>query len=163
MKEVPGHEQLFVLMDANARTGRREGRGDLAMRIVEPLSPTAETRSNDNGERLLAFATNHCLALVKHVFQHPQESCVAYFQRARQKAHLTSSCTPGLAQTHLGPQHRRGPRETTRSIRTQPPDEERKKAAHRSATADYRSLPPRVSDEIDRGPFEGDPPKRQQR
>ena len=25
VKEVPGHEQLFVLMDANARTGRREG------------------------------------------------------------------------------------------------------------------------------------------
>ena len=24
MEEVPKHEQLFVLMDANARTGRRE-------------------------------------------------------------------------------------------------------------------------------------------
>ena len=28
VKEVPEHEQLFVLMDANARTGRR-GRGKL--------------------------------------------------------------------------------------------------------------------------------------
>ena len=25
VKEVPEHEQLFVLMDANARTGRRGG------------------------------------------------------------------------------------------------------------------------------------------
>ena len=27
MKEAPKHKTLFVLMDANARTGRREGGG----------------------------------------------------------------------------------------------------------------------------------------
>ena len=27
MKDVPRHEQLFVLMDVNARTGRRENGG----------------------------------------------------------------------------------------------------------------------------------------
>ena len=44
VKNVPGHEQLFVLMDANARTGRRGG-GDLGVGIVESSAPTTETRS----------------------------------------------------------------------------------------------------------------------
>ena len=43
VEEVPKHEQLFVLMDANARTGRRE-KGGVA-RIAKLSVPTAEIPS----------------------------------------------------------------------------------------------------------------------
>ena len=52
VKELPEHEQLFVLMDANVRTGRRGGR---RLGSEECKVPRAHGRDtlNDNGERLL--------------------------------------------------------------------------------------------------------------
>ena len=47
---MPEHNQLFVLVDANARTGRRGGDGEgLAVRSVKFSVPTAEIRSMKNG------------------------------------------------------------------------------------------------------------------
>ena len=43
VKEVPEHEQLFVLMDANARTGRR---GRCGVRSMSFSVPTAEIVSS---------------------------------------------------------------------------------------------------------------------
>ena len=49
VKDVPRHEQLFVFMDANARTGRREKRGvgskDNNMPTAEIPSTTTENYS----------------------------------------------------------------------------------------------------------------------
>ena len=67
MKEVPGHEQLFVSMDANARTGRRGGGGP-GSEDCKVLGAYGRDTLNDNGERLLSFATNHDLALVNTFF-----------------------------------------------------------------------------------------------
>ena len=52
VKEVPEHEQLFVLMDANARTGRRGG-GKLGSEECKVLGAYGRDNLNDNGERLL--------------------------------------------------------------------------------------------------------------
>ena len=69
MKEVPEHNQLFALVDANARTGRRGGDGEsLAVRSVKFSVPTAEIRSTKNGGRLLSFFANHGLALFNTFF-----------------------------------------------------------------------------------------------
>ena len=71
VKEVPGHEQLFVLMDANARTGRRGGGGP-GSEDCKVLGAYGRDTLNDNGERLLSFATNHSLALVNTFFSTPK-------------------------------------------------------------------------------------------
>ena len=83
MEEVPKHEQLFVLMDANARTGRREkgqanartGRrekGQVGSKDTKILGAYGRDTLNDNGELLLSFANNHDLALVNTFFSTPK-------------------------------------------------------------------------------------------
>ena len=67
VKEVPEHEQLFVLMDANARTGRRRG-GKLGSEECKVLGAYGRDNLNDNGERLLLFSANHELALLNTFF-----------------------------------------------------------------------------------------------
>ena len=67
MEEVPRHEQLFVLMDANARTGRRE-KGHVGSKDSKILSAYGRDTLNDNGELLLSFANNHDLALLNAFF-----------------------------------------------------------------------------------------------
>ena len=67
VKEVPEHEQLFVLMDANARTGRRGG-GKLGSEECKVLGAYGRDTLNDNGERLLLFSANHELALLNTFF-----------------------------------------------------------------------------------------------
>ena len=62
VKEVPEHEQLFVLIDAHARTGRREG-GKLGSEECIVLCAYGRDTLNDNGERLLSFSADHRLAL----------------------------------------------------------------------------------------------------
>ena len=63
VKEVPEHEQLFVLMGANARTGRRGGRklGSVECKI---LGASGRDTLNDDGEQLHSFSANHGLALL---------------------------------------------------------------------------------------------------
>ena len=60
MKDVPRHEQLPVLMDANARTGRRE-KGGVGSKDNKSLGAYGRGTLNDNGELLLSFANNHDL------------------------------------------------------------------------------------------------------
>ena len=49
MKEVPRHEQLSVLMDANARTERRE-KGGVGSKDNKILRAYGRDTLNDNGE-----------------------------------------------------------------------------------------------------------------
>ena len=67
VKDVPPHEQLFVLIDDNARTGKRE-EGGVGSKDNGVLGAYARDTINDNGERLLTFAVNHGLALVNTFF-----------------------------------------------------------------------------------------------
>ena len=65
-KEVPKNEQLVVLVDATARTGRRE-KGGVRSKESEILGADGRDTLNDNKELLLSFADNHDLALGKMV------------------------------------------------------------------------------------------------
>ena len=67
VKEVSEHEQLFVLMDANARTGRRGGR-KLGSEECKVLGAYGRNTLNDNGARLLSFSANHELAFLDSFF-----------------------------------------------------------------------------------------------
>ena len=83
--EVSAHEQLFVLMDANARTGRR-GEEKSESEFNKVLGAYGRDEVNDNGERLLSFAANHDLSLVNTFFRTPKGG-ISLFQRTRQKLH----------------------------------------------------------------------------
>ena len=63
VEEVPKHEQLFVLTDANART-RRSEKGKVASKDSKSLGAYDRDTLNDNGELLLSFGNNHDLARV---------------------------------------------------------------------------------------------------
>ena len=67
VKEVPEHGKLFVLMDANARTGIREGES-WGMRSVKFSVPTAEIHSTIMVSDSFRFSVNHGLALLKTFF-----------------------------------------------------------------------------------------------
>ena len=56
--EVPKHEQLFALMDANARTGRRD-KGQVGSKDSKNLGAYGRDTLNGNGKLLLSFASNH--------------------------------------------------------------------------------------------------------
>ena len=71
VEEVPKHEQLFVLMDANARTGRGE-KGQVESKDNKNLGAYGRDTLNDNGELLLSFANNHDLPLVNTFFSTPK-------------------------------------------------------------------------------------------
>ena len=71
MEEIPKHEQLFVVMDINARTGRRE-KGQAGSKDGKTLGAYGRGTLNDNGELLLSFANNHDLALVNTFFSTPK-------------------------------------------------------------------------------------------
>ena len=67
MKEVTKHKQLFVLMEYNVRTGRRE-KERVGSKDRKSFVAYCRDTLNDNGELLLSFANNHDLALVKTFF-----------------------------------------------------------------------------------------------
>ena len=71
MKDVPRHEQLFVLMDANACTGRRE-KGGVGSKDNKSFGAYGQDTLNDNGELLLFLANNHDLAIVNTFFSTPK-------------------------------------------------------------------------------------------
>ena len=71
VKDVPRHEQLFVLMDANARPGRRE-KGGVGSKDDKILGAYGRDILNDNGELLLFFANNHDLAILNTFFSTPK-------------------------------------------------------------------------------------------
>ena len=71
MEEVPRHEQLFVFVDANVRTGRRE-EGGVGSKDNKVLGAYGRDTLNDNGELLLSFVNNHDLAIVNTFFSTPK-------------------------------------------------------------------------------------------
>ena len=71
MKDVPRHEHLFILMHANARTGRR-AKGGLESKDNKSLGAYGRDTLNDNGELLLSFANNHDLPIVNTFFSTPK-------------------------------------------------------------------------------------------
>ena len=71
MKQVPRHEQLFLLMDANAHTRGRE-KGGVGSKDNKSLGAYGRDTLNDNGELLLSFANNHGLAIVNTFFSTPK-------------------------------------------------------------------------------------------
>ena len=71
VKDVPRHEQLFVLMDDNARTGRRE-KGGVGSKDNKMFGAYGRDTLNDNGDLLLSFANNHDLAIVNTFFSTPK-------------------------------------------------------------------------------------------
>ena len=84
VEEVPKHEQLFVLMDANARTGRRE-KGQVGSKDSKIVGAYGRDTLNDNGELLLSFANNHDLALVNTFFSTPKGGVSHTFHGRGQK------------------------------------------------------------------------------
>ena len=71
VEEAPRQKQLFVLMDANARTGKRE-EGGVGSKDNKIIGAYGRDTLNDNGELLLSFANNHDLALVSTFFSTPK-------------------------------------------------------------------------------------------
>ena len=71
VKEVLRHKQLFVLMDANARTGRRE-KGGVGSTDNKILGVYGQDILNDNGKLPLYFANNHDLANLNTFFSPPK-------------------------------------------------------------------------------------------
>ena len=71
VKGVLRREQLSVLMDANARTGRRKKRG-VGRKDNKIFGAYGRDTLNDNGELLLFFANNHDLANVNKLFSPPK-------------------------------------------------------------------------------------------
>ena len=71
VKNVPRHEQLFELMDANACTGRKE-KGGVGSKDNKNIGGYGRDTLNDNGELLLSFAHNHDLAIVNTFFSAPK-------------------------------------------------------------------------------------------
>ena len=71
VEEVPKHEQLFVLMDANAHTGRRE-KGQVGSKDSKIIGAYGRNTLNDNRELLLSFANNYDIALVNTFFSTPK-------------------------------------------------------------------------------------------
>ena len=87
MEESPKHEQLFVLMDANARTRRRE-EGLRGTKDNTILGAYGRDTFNDNRELLLlSIANNHDLALVKTFFSTPK-SGVSHTSKGRGKKRI---------------------------------------------------------------------------
>ena len=89
MVEVPKHKQLFVLVDANARTGRREKRG-VGSKDNIILGAYGRDTLNENGKLLPLFANNHNIALVNTFFRTPKGG-VSHTVSGRKKKVPTTS------------------------------------------------------------------------
>ena len=114
VKELPENGQLFVLMDANARTGRRGG-GKLGSEKSKVLGAYGRDTPNDSGERLLSFSANCELALLNMFFSTAKDAishtfdgrkCTDYIlTRQRGRKHRAGCyCAPPIViSTYLGP------------------------------------------------------------
>ena len=70
---VPARENVFVLTDANARTGKRgEGGGETDSKV---LGAFGRDKLNENGKLLLGFAGDKKLALLNTFFCTPKVAC----------------------------------------------------------------------------------------
>ena len=71
MKEVPRPEQMFVLMDVNARTGMKEKRG-VGSKDNKTIGAYGRDTLNDNEELLLSFANYRDLPIANTFFSTPK-------------------------------------------------------------------------------------------
>ena len=79
---VRAREYVFVLTDANARTGKRgEGGGEADSKM---LGAYGRDKLNENGELLLDFAEDNKLALLNTFFRTPK-SCVSYTSQSNNR------------------------------------------------------------------------------
>ena len=62
---VPAREYVFVLTDANVRTGKRGEGGEAGSKV---LGAYGRDKLNENGKVLLGFAENNKLALLNTLF-----------------------------------------------------------------------------------------------
>ena len=92
VKDVPRNEQLFVLMDANARTGRRE-KGGVGSKDNKSLGAYGRDTLNNNGELLLSFANNHDLAIIVNTFFSTPKGGVSHTFNVRGKKRVDSILT----------------------------------------------------------------------
>ena len=77
---VPAREYVFVLTDANARTGKRgEGGGEADSKV---LGAYGRDKLNENGKLLLGFAEDNKLALLNTFFCTPKSGVSYTFQSA---------------------------------------------------------------------------------
>ena len=149
-KEVLEHEQLFVLMHANAHTGRRGG-GKLGSERGKVFGAYGRDTLDGNGERLLSCFANHELALLNRLFSTVKHAISHMFngrgktrfdyiftEAARQETRAGCYCAPPtVIPTYLGSQHRLSTCETAWSLRSQPTGEGGKRtAACRPTTTD---------------------------
>ena len=73
---VPAREYVFVLTDANARTGKRdEGGGEADSKV---LGAYGRDKLDENGKLLLGFAEDNKLALLNTFFCTPKKWRVLY-------------------------------------------------------------------------------------
>ena len=78
ISQVPGKEHLVVMMDANARTGKRgEGGGEKNSKVIGEYGQDV---LNNNGERLLTFAEEQRLAVLNTFFRTPKRGISYTFQ-----------------------------------------------------------------------------------
>ena len=87
IEKVLKHEELFVLMDANARTGRR-ARGGVASKDNKMLGVYGRDTLNDNEELLLSFTNNHDLALLVNMFLSTPKGDVSHTSNGRGKKRM---------------------------------------------------------------------------
>ena len=136
MKEVPRHEQGFVLMDANARTGGRE-KEQVRTKDSKILGAYGRDTLNDNGEIMLSFPNSHGLALVNmfcstpkggvsHTFNGRGKQRIDYILTRQRDRKLVRNVTvhPQLLPSHYGPQHCVRTRQAPRLFCPKPPVED---------------------------------------
>ena len=103
VKEIPEHKKSFVLMDANARTGRNGG-GKLGSEECKVLGAYGRDNLNDSSERLLSFSANHELALlntffstaknaISHTFDGRVKKCIDYILTRQRDRKLVQDFT----------------------------------------------------------------------
>ena len=124
---VPSGDHLFVLMDANARTGKRQsGCAD-----IKVLGAYGRDELNDNGERLLLHAADNKLALLNTFFATPNRGVSYTFQ----------SANLGKGQSRLDYiLARQVDRRLVRNITVRRPPEERHESDHNLVVANIRIL-----------------------
>ena len=75
---VPARAYVFVLTDANARTGKKgEGGGETDSKV---LGACGRDMLNENGKLLLGFADDNKLALLNTFFCTPKVECPICFK-----------------------------------------------------------------------------------
>ena len=84
---VPARKYVFVLTDANARTGKRgEGGGEADNKV---FGAYGRDKLNENGKLLLSFAEENKLALLNTLFCIPNSGASCTFQSANRSKERT--------------------------------------------------------------------------